>query len=140
VLILDTDHFSALTRGTDLGKQLLNRLAGVEVPFATTIITIEEGFRGWSAEIARARKPAARIRAYSSLSEFVQTISNWRVLPWTIEAENEFTSLQALKLGIGTMDLRIAAIAMANDATLLSRNLRDFERVAGLKTENWLDV
>jgi tRNA(fMet)-specific endonuclease VapC len=37
------------------------------------------------------------------------------------------------------MDLRIAAIAMANDATLLSRNLRDFERVAGLKVENWLD-
>ena len=36
------------------------------------------------------------------------------------------------------MDLRIAAIARANNATLLSRNLKDFERVPELKVEDWL--
>jgi predicted nucleic acid-binding protein len=35
--------------------------------------------------------------------------------------------------------LKIAPIALANDATLLSANLRDYERVPGLKVENWLE-
>ena len=36
------------------------------------------------------------------------------------------------------MDLKIAAIARVYDALLLASNLRDFERVPGLKVENWL--
>jgi len=35
------------------------------------------------------------------------------------------------------MDLKIAAIAIANDATLLSRNLRDFGKVPDLRVEDW---
>jgi len=39
---------------------------------------------------------------------------------------------------LGTMDLRIAAMALAWDALLLSADLTDFQRVPGLKVENWL--
>jgi tRNA(fMet)-specific endonuclease VapC len=35
------------------------------------------------------------------------------------------------------MDLRIASISLATRSTLLSRNLRDFERVPGLDVEDW---
>lgn len=35
------------------------------------------------------------------------------------------------------MGLKIAAIALANNATLLSKNLRDFSKVPGLKVEDW---
>ncbi|HLN27842.1 MAG TPA: hypothetical protein VK395_08865 [Gemmataceae bacterium] len=42
-------------------------------------------------------------------------------------------------IGMGTMDLKIAAVALVNNALLLSANLRDFRRVPGLRTENWLD-
>ena len=38
---------------------------------------------------------------------------------------------------IGPNDLMIAAIAMANDAILITRNTREFERVIGLKIEDW---
>ena len=36
------------------------------------------------------------------------------------------------------MDLRIASIALTHDATLLSRNLRDFTKIPGLRVEDWL--
>ena len=42
-----------------------------------------------------------------------------------------------LKLRIGTMDLRIAAIAIAQDALFLSKNLTDFRKVPGLRVEDW---
>ena len=36
------------------------------------------------------------------------------------------------------MDLKIASIALANDATLLTRNTNDFRRVPGLRIADWL--
>jgi tRNA(fMet)-specific endonuclease VapC len=35
------------------------------------------------------------------------------------------------------MDLKIAAIALANQATLISRNVNDFRRVPGLDVQDW---
>ena len=35
------------------------------------------------------------------------------------------------------MDLKIAAIAMANNATLLARNLKDFGKIPTLQVEDW---
>ena len=37
----------------------------------------------------------------------------------------------------GTMDLKIAAITIANDATLLTRNVVDFQRIPNLRIEDW---
>jgi tRNA(fMet)-specific endonuclease VapC len=39
---------------------------------------------------------------------------------------------------IGRADLLMAAITLANRATLISRNLKDFRQVPGLQFENWL--
>jgi tRNA(fMet)-specific endonuclease VapC len=52
-------------------------------------------------------------------------------------AAEQFQRLQLLRLRIGTMDMKIAAIALANDATLLTRNLADFGKVPGLRVEDW---
>ncbi|MBU4262972.1 MAG: type II toxin-antitoxin system VapC family toxin [Proteobacteria bacterium] len=41
-------------------------------------------------------------------------------------------------LPLGLADLEIAAIAIANDLTLISGNLRHFQRIHELKVENWL--
>jgi len=50
-----------------------------------------------------------------------------------------FQDLRAARLRIGAMDLKIAAITLSLNATLLSRNLKDFRQVPGLRVEDWTD-
>ena len=59
------------------------------------------------------------------------------VLDYDERAAIEFQQLRKERLQIGTMDMKIAAIALANDAVLLTRNAGDFLRVPGLKIEDW---
>jgi len=40
---------------------------------------------------------------------------------------------------LGVQDLKIASIALANDALLLTANRKDFEQVPGLRFKNWMD-
>ena len=47
-----------------------------------------------------------------------------------------YDGLLAQNLRVGTMDLRLAAIALSQNLTVLTRNLRDFGRVPGLKVED----
>lgn len=51
----------------------------------------------------------------------------------------QFTRLRAAGTPIGANDLWIASHALADDCTLVTNNLREFQRVDGLKLENWAD-
>ena len=64
-----------------------------------------------------------------------------KVLPIDDAAATEFDLLRKNKKlkKIGRGDLLIASIALANRATLVTRNLKDFRQVQGLPVENWAD-
>ena len=49
----------------------------------------------------------------------------------------QFTSLKTAGTPIGANDLWIACHALAEDATLVTNNTREFQRIAGLRLENW---
>jgi predicted nucleic acid-binding protein len=53
LLVLDTDHFSALERNSETSRRLTARLQKSEREKALTIITVQETLRGWLAEINR---------------------------------------------------------------------------------------
>jgi tRNA(fMet)-specific endonuclease VapC len=137
MLILDTDHFSELMRGSMPGEHLAQLLTGREI--ATTIITLDEQARGWLGRIRQAKSIAETVFGYSKLQRLFTVAASWTVLAFDDEAAAVFNDLSRKRLKIGTMDLRIASIARARDSTLLSRNIRDFERVPGLDVQNWLD-
>lgn len=49
----------------------------------------------------------------------------------------QFTTLRAAGTPIGANDLWIACHALADDCTLVTNNTSEFERVHGLKLDNW---
>jgi len=49
----------------------------------------------------------------------------------------QFTRLRAAGTPVGANDLWIACHALADDCTLVTNNLREFERIKGLRLENW---
>lgn len=73
-----------------------------------------------------------------SLAKFL-TILN--VLPFDEAAAREYGKicayLQKKGTPIGTMDMLIAGHARSKNYTIVTNNVREFERVAGLKIENW---
>lgn len=139
MLILDTDHLAEFQKGTSAeARRLKQRLDEKGESFGTTIITVEEVMRGWLAAIRRTTDPVRQINAYTKLRQLFRFFATWEVLDWTEAAATKFTDLKAAKTRVGTMDLKIASIALANDAILLTRNLHDFENVPGLNALDWL--
>ena len=90
--------------------------------------------------IPATRTDAARlVVAYRELEIALHFTHGFRLVPFDPPAAEKFAALKRQRIRIGTQDLKIAAMALANDATLLSRNLKDFSKVPGLKVQNWLD-
>lgn len=137
-IVLDTDHMSLLEWGDEGSELLRERLAdaGSEV-VATTIVSYEEQMRGWTAYIARAKTVAQQVEAYSRLRRQLENYRQIPILDFDDAAAAEFQRLRRSRIRIGTMDLKIAAITLSRDALLLSRNLVDFQKVPGLKVEDW---
>lgn len=81
------------------------------------------------------REPERNLAAAARLSRVVP------VQPLTTAAAHHYGRLRAeLKregTPIGGNDLLIAAHALALDATLVTNNVREFHRIAGLRVENW---
>jgi tRNA(fMet)-specific endonuclease VapC len=138
MLILDTDHMSQLHRGIRPSLELRVRLDATALPFGTTIVSVEELWRGRLAQVAGNKDGQELILPYDRLSRLNEALANWLVLRWDGTAASTYEKLRSLRLGIGTMDLRIASIVLATNAILLSRNLNDFARVPDLKVEDWL--
>ena len=58
---------------------------------------------------------------------------------WESGSADLFVKFRRQGLRIGSLDLKVACIALAHDATVLTRNAKDFAQVPGLRIENWLD-
>jgi tRNA(fMet)-specific endonuclease VapC len=132
---LDTDILSLYWQGDP--KVVARVDACPPDDLATTVITVEEQMTGWYDLLRQARRPPDLTHAYLRLGECVRFLGRWRILPYTEPAMDRVTAWQGLRLNVRKMDLRIAAIALEHAATVVARNLRDFQRVPGLAVENW---
>jgi tRNA(fMet)-specific endonuclease VapC len=103
----------------------------------TTIVNVEEQMRGWLAMVRRSKKVQKEIGAYRQLHELFACFAEIPVLDFDEAAAERFAALRRSRLRLGPMDLKIAAIALSRQTTLLSRNLGDFRQVLALRVEDW---
>ena len=141
MILLDTDHINVLKypehpRFARLTTQL-NTSADQDI--ATTVITLEEQMRGWLAWMNRAQDVRRQVPAYQELLRLCDFFTRWHVMLFDEQAAGTWHGLRAQRIRIGTMDLKIAAIALVHDALLLSANLRDFQQVPNLRVANWIN-
>jgi len=122
---------------TQAAIRLAARLEAAGTPVAVTISTVEESMKGWLAFCANAKSPEQYVEATRKLHKALKFFAVIEILDFDDRAASEFKKLKAAKVRVGTMDLRIAAIVLANNATLLSANLSDFRKVPGLSVEDW---
>ena len=76
--------------------------------------------------------------AYTRFGEAIIALSKFILLPYDPAADDLYKSWRTAKVKCGgTQDLRIAAICVAHDATLMTYNKRDFDKVPELKLSVW---
>ena len=130
MFLLDTNILSDLIRNPQ--GAVAAQVAEVgEAEIATSIIVAGE------LRFGAERRGSARLTA--QLDAVLELLP---VLPLSDDADVHYGRLRAdlerRGTPIGANDMLIAAHALSLDATVVTDNLREFERVPGLATTNWL--
>jgi tRNA(fMet)-specific endonuclease VapC len=130
--ILDTTALSALMRGEGATSQRLLHQDPNEVTVPQPVLA--------ELRYGLARLPKSRRRA--KLEERLEILlRSLERAPWTDDVSRTFGELKAEleKRGkrVDDFDVAIAAHALALGATLVTQNIRHFERIPGLAIENW---
>ncbi len=139
MIILDTDCLSLFDREKHLesSKLRINLAKFLPEEIFTTIITFEEQLRGWLAYLSKFKTIDDQVFAYERLNQFHKNYREIQVVSFDENAAKVFKELKSQKIRIGTMDLKIASIAISRKAILVSRNLKDFEEVPNLVVNDW---
>jgi tRNA(fMet)-specific endonuclease VapC len=137
--LLDTD---TLTRAHAGSPGIQERVWEVgEENVATTVITAVEILRGRYEFLMKASNGGELLRAQRLLQSSEELLQTLAIIPIERSSATVFDRLRRdrkLKK-IGRADLLIACIALANQATLVTRNLKHFRQIHGLQLENWID-
>jgi len=136
--VFDTDVLSLVLFGNGTHRRQFYAVQAADR--FVTVVNCEEVFRGRLDAIRQAdtrKRLVEFITAYDELCSTIDQLGRLQVLPYSLSAHDLFTRWRAAKVRIGTQDLRIAAICVAHDATLVSRNRRDFDKVHELKLSVW---
>ncbi len=93
------------------------------------------------AYLASLRSVEAHVQAYQRLQNLLNNFASLTVLPFDQAALDVFQELWLRRIRVSTMDMKIASIALATNAILLTQNTRDFSRIAEhapkLQFEDW---
>jgi tRNA(fMet)-specific endonuclease VapC len=138
--VLDTDHITFLQQqdGPEWATIVTHIGRVGQQNVGLSVISFHEQVMGIHAELNKARKAAALVRWYRRMAELFDLYAKSNLLPFDDSAAVELEAIRtATKKSVGDFDLRIAAIALSRNLTVVTRNLSDFARVPNLQTEDW---
>ncbi len=138
MFLLDSDTF---THAFHNRHGIRERIARETEAVALSPITRIESLRGRFEAVIKAAVVPELKRALHRLAETETFLATFRVVEFNDDAILQFGRFR-YERRLGKMDrgdLLAACIALAHDATLVTRNTKDFAAVPGLKLENWAD-
>ena len=128
-MIFDTCFIIDLLKGNNNAVIYLENLERTSESKIITAITIHELWRGLG---------ILNIKEKEEIKEILQTIT---VLPLDLESAKASGEIERKLLGesitIDPEDAMIAGIAIKNNQKLLTKNLKHFSRIKGLKIESY---
>lgn len=138
IYLLDTDVFTL----AHLDRHGLRaRIGAVHAPdeIAVSVVTRIEVLMGRFAAVVKAADGAALLRMQELLVASEEYLAGFRLLTLDSKSIGHFDRLRVDKAARKTdrNDLLIACIALAHDATLVTRNTKDYANVPDLAVENW---
>jgi tRNA(fMet)-specific endonuclease VapC len=137
--LLDTDTLTHLHAGN---PNVINRLESLQdEEVAITIVTKIEILRGRIDYLLKAFSGRDLLKAQELFGRSETLLHQLPVILIDPNAANQFDRLQGISKfrKIGRADLLVASIALAHQATLVTRNLRHFRKIPHLLLENWVD-
>lgn len=134
--VLDTDTVTLYQRGHPLVLQHLTDRDDTG-SVAVSIISVEEQLTGWYTRLRQANGRPELAHVYQRFTNAVRFLSALEILTFGEAAIERFENLRKSLRNIGKNDLRIAAIALEHNATVVTRNRTDFQRIPGLSIEDW---
>ncbi len=139
LFLLDTDHISLALRGD---PKIVDRIQTLrKSQWATSVISIQEIFNGWIGRLNDPRYQNQQVELYTRLWKSNEFFQRAQVLNFDTSADNTDKQLiqnhPHLNKRRLEKDVKIASVAIANQAILVTRNQRDFVLVPGLEIEDW---
>lgn len=137
--LLDTDMLTHLHSGNSKVIERLRTSEDLEV--GTTIVTRIEILRGRIDYILKAETGTDLLKAQQLLNRTEELLAQILTVPLDLKSAERFDYLRSTRSlrKVGRADLLISSIALSNRATLVTRNLKHFKQIPGLKVENWVD-
>jgi tRNA(fMet)-specific endonuclease VapC len=136
--LFDTDILTLHFAGH---SQVTERVRAAEETPVISVISRIEVMQGRFDSVLKAANGDQLLRAQQWLVTAERGLEKFEVVSFDVAATAEFDKLRQNKKlkKIGRADLLIAAIALTHRATLITRNLKHFQRVPGLKVASWAD-
>jgi tRNA(fMet)-specific endonuclease VapC len=138
MFILDTDHVSLWLRNHPLIRAKVDASAQ---DVSLTVITVQELFNGWVSRLNTTADSSLMLERYANFCQTIEFVKQFPVLNFEAQADREYTRIllenPALRKKRLRQDLRIATIALTQDAIVVTRNQRDFSQIPGLQIVDW---
>lgn len=139
MILLDTDTVTHFSYGNENIRKRIEAVGDEELAIAT--ITRHELLRGRAETLLKAASEEELRTAVERFQQTEQLLAAFLTADFDENSIKNFGKLKKQKKlkKMGRADMLIACIALAHNALLVTRNIKDYQDVAGLRTENWVD-
>ncbi|GAB4460360.1 MAG: hypothetical protein OHK0029_24210 [Armatimonadaceae bacterium] len=92
---------------------------------------------GWYIQLRQKQDDSRLANVYDRITRTVELLGQFRILSFDAAAIALYRKLESQRLNVGKMDLRIASIAVIQNAVAITSNIRDFSRIPDVRYEDW---